>query len=192
MTASAVNSPSGRPGGTGASREIDVLHGFRDERCRSAPPADARAHHLRPRSPGESGIVLDLGGDRELSAGLQALDHDRLEIGARGVEGRSAASRPGTDDDDAVVGFLRWHGAGRISAAGGIPAPAPVSSAHAPRALAQARRFRHHDLHRDDAARERARRDQPLSGISGLRRAGVRARRRPSRRSARGTASTPA
>ncbi len=37
---------------------------------------------------GKAGVVLDLGGDGELTAGLHALDDQRLEVGARGVDAR--------------------------------------------------------------------------------------------------------
>ena len=49
---------------------------------------------------GEAGIVLDIGGDGELAAGLQARDHDRLKHGARRIDGGGVAGRARTDDDD--------------------------------------------------------------------------------------------
>ena len=52
---------------------------------------------------GEAGIVLDVGGDGELAAGLEALDHDRLEHGARRIDGRRVSGRTRPDDDDLGV-----------------------------------------------------------------------------------------
>ena len=45
---------------------------------------------------GEAGVVLDVGGEHELPAGADALDDDRLEVGAAGVDGGGQA-RPGPD-----------------------------------------------------------------------------------------------
>ena len=56
---------------------------------------------------GETGIVLDLGGDGELAARLQPLAHDGLEVGARRVYGRGAAGRTRTQDQD--LGVVRGH-----------------------------------------------------------------------------------
>ena len=56
----------------------------------------------------EAGVVLDVGGDRELAAGLGALEHQRGEVGARGVERRGQAGGAGTDDQQlamVVAGF---------------------------------------------------------------------------------------
>ena len=52
---------------------------------------------------GEAGIVLDIGGDRQLAAGLHPGDQQRLQIGARGVDRRGVAGRPGADDQDLAV-----------------------------------------------------------------------------------------
>ena len=49
---------------------------------------------------GEARIVLDVGGDHQLSALLQAGDQHRLQHGARRVDRRRVAGRPGADDDD--------------------------------------------------------------------------------------------
>ena len=49
---------------------------------------------------GEAGIVFHVGGDGELAAGLDALDQDRLQRRARGVNSGGVPSRTGTDDDD--------------------------------------------------------------------------------------------
>jgi hypothetical protein len=41
----------------------------------------------------EAGIVLDVRGRRELTAGLDSLDDDRLEAGARGIDCSGQARR---------------------------------------------------------------------------------------------------
>ena len=41
----------------------------------------------------EAGKVLDVAGDHQLAAGRVAADHDRLEIGSRGVDRRRQARR---------------------------------------------------------------------------------------------------
>ena len=48
----------------------------------------------------EAGIVLHVGGDGELAAGLDALDQNRLEHGAGSVDRSGIAGRAGTDDDN--------------------------------------------------------------------------------------------
>ena len=58
---------------------------------------------------GEARIVFDIGGDRHLAAGLQALDQDRLGIGARGIDRRRVARRSGADDQNLGMMFS-WHG----------------------------------------------------------------------------------
>ena len=52
---------------------------------------------------GETGIVFDIGGDRQLTAGLVALDHDRGQHGAGGIDRSRIAGRAGPEDDDACV-----------------------------------------------------------------------------------------
>src|SRR5207249_10678894 len=57
----------------------------------------------------EAWIVLDVGRDRELPAQLRALDHDGLEVRARGVEGGRPAGWTRPDDRDAVMQSGRRH-----------------------------------------------------------------------------------
>ena len=52
---------------------------------------------------GEARVVLHIRGDGELSAGLDALDQDRLQHRARGVNAGGVASRTGADDDNLGV-----------------------------------------------------------------------------------------
>ena len=56
---------------------------------------------------GETGVVLDIGGDGHLPAGLKAGDDHRREIGARSVDGSCQAGGTGTDDDDFFMGDIR-------------------------------------------------------------------------------------
>ncbi len=49
----------------------------------------------------EAGIVLDVGGDGQLAAGLQALHDDRLHPGARAVDRGRKAGGAGADDEHA-------------------------------------------------------------------------------------------
>jgi hypothetical protein len=65
---------------------------------------------------GESGIVLDVGGDRQLPAGLQALYQNRLQVGARGVDRGGVAGRTGTDDQNLGVAFVGHIGRGSLAA----------------------------------------------------------------------------
>ena len=65
---------------------------------------------------GEARIVLDIGGDRELAALLQAGDQHRLQHGARGIDRRRVAGRAGTDDEDWRM--LGGHGNAFAAAAG--------------------------------------------------------------------------
>ena len=50
---------------------------------------------------GETGIVLDIGGDGQLAAGLDAGDDDGVQRGARGIDGGGPAGGAGTDNGDA-------------------------------------------------------------------------------------------
>ena len=70
-------------------------------------------HQLRALNAlGEAGVVLDLGGDGELAAGLRAVDDERVEFGARRVDGGGQARRAGADDDDLAVQCLFNHASG--------------------------------------------------------------------------------
>src|SRR5262249_41663608 len=55
---------------------------------------------------GEARIILHVGGDGELAAGLDALNQDRLEHGAGSVNRSGISRRPGADDDDLGAGDL--------------------------------------------------------------------------------------
>ncbi len=56
---------------------------------------------------GPAGKVLDQRGDGELAAGLVAFQHQRLEVGAGGVDGRGEPGAAGAEDDGVVN---VWHG----------------------------------------------------------------------------------
>ena len=53
---------------------------------------------------GPAGEVFDQGGDGELAAGLVAFDDERLEVGARGVDGCGEAGAAGSEDDGVAYG----------------------------------------------------------------------------------------
>jgi hypothetical protein len=59
---------------------------------------------------GKTRIVLDVGGDGELAAGLDTLDQHRFEHCAGGVDRRGVAGRAGADDDDLGVDGGRHRG----------------------------------------------------------------------------------
>ena len=61
---------------------------------------------------GEARIILDVGGDGELAAGLVALDQHRLQHGAGGIDGGRVAGRARPDNDNLGVGSLA-HGSSR-------------------------------------------------------------------------------
>jgi len=63
----------------------------------------------------KAGEVLHLGGDRELAAGLVALQHQGLEVGAGGVERGGEAGGARAEDDDVFDAGGRGfgHGASR-------------------------------------------------------------------------------
>ena len=66
-------------------------------------------HQLRAHDPlGEARVVLDVGRVLELAAPLEALDHERLELGAGGVE-RGGVAGAGAADDDQVLDSLLVH-----------------------------------------------------------------------------------
>src|ERR1041384_3012247 len=51
---------------------------------------------------GEAGVVLDLGRRHQLAVGRGAFDDQRLQVGARGVDGGGQAGGPRPDDDDVL------------------------------------------------------------------------------------------
>ena len=53
------------------------------------------------------GIVLHVGGDGELAAGLDALDQDRLKHRAGGIDRGGVTGRAGPDNDDFGMGRVR-------------------------------------------------------------------------------------
>ena len=57
-------------------------------------------HHLRPHHPvAVAGVVLDLTRDHQLAAPVEPLDHERAQIGARGVQRGRVAGGSAADDD---------------------------------------------------------------------------------------------
>jgi hypothetical protein len=58
-------------------------------------------HHFGAHDPvGKAGIVLDVGRQHELPAGADPLDHERMQIGARGIDRGGQTRRARPDDDD--------------------------------------------------------------------------------------------
>ena len=57
---------------------------------------------------GEAGIILDVGRDGQLAAGLDALDDDRREAGAGAVNGGGESGGSGAEDQHAG-GMGGWH-----------------------------------------------------------------------------------
>ena len=55
---------------------------------------------------GKAREILHQGGERELAAGFVAADHQRLQIGAGGVDGGRVSGAAGTDDDDVSHGQI--------------------------------------------------------------------------------------
>ena len=87
--------------------ELDPVDVVGDEAGAEALGLGAElVHHLRPHDPlGVAGVVLDVGRVLQLPAPLEALEDERLEVGARGVERSRVAGRP-TADDDHVLDLL--------------------------------------------------------------------------------------
>ena len=56
---------------------------------------------------GKPRVVLDIGGDRQLAAGLDPGQQNRLQVGAGGIDRRGIAGRPGADDQNLAVMVLR-------------------------------------------------------------------------------------
>ena len=81
--------------------ELDPVDVVGDEAGAEALGLGAElAHHLRAHDPlGVAGVVLDVGRVLQLPAPLEALEDERLEVGAGGVEGGGVAGRAAADDD---------------------------------------------------------------------------------------------
>ena len=95
--------------------EVDVGDVVGDELRAEALGLRAHlAHQLRAEDAvAEAGVVVDVGGDHELAAGLEALDAERLQVRAGGVQGRRVAGGAAADDDDVAQvahGFLLRSG----------------------------------------------------------------------------------
>jgi hypothetical protein len=98
--------PGGGPDDLGRDREIHlghvVWHQLGAEASRLGPEAlhEVRPHH----AVGEAGVVLDVGGVHQRTAGgHRPLEHEWLDPGARSVDRSGVASRPRADDDHLAV-----------------------------------------------------------------------------------------
>jgi len=58
---------------------------------------------------GPAGKVFDQRGDGELAAGLVAFEDERLEVGARGVDGSGQPGAAGAEDDGVADGVVLRH-----------------------------------------------------------------------------------
>ena len=57
-------------------------------------------HHRRPEDPvGVARVVLDVARDHQLTAPVEALDHERAQVGPRGVQRSRVTGRTAADDD---------------------------------------------------------------------------------------------
>ena len=82
-------------------REVDPGHVVGDEfGAEALGLVPELGHHLRAHDPiGVARVVLDVARDHELAAPAEALDHERVEVGARRVERLRVAGGPAADDD---------------------------------------------------------------------------------------------
>jgi hypothetical protein len=93
-----------------AAAEVDLGDGVGDEL--GADMAGLALHLLHQPGTldhvGEAGIILDIGRDGHLAAGGHALDQDRLQAGARGIDGGGIAGRAGADNQNFCAN-LPWR-----------------------------------------------------------------------------------
>ena len=130
MTASAVNSSSRTQTLNGRSlKSTAVTFSVRNSAPKRSACSRNLHHQLRAHDAvGEAGEVLDLGGEHQLPAGLiagarrLALDDERREVGAGGVDGRGQAGGAGADDDDVMVAHA-WSSTYRLRIATNRRAP---------------------------------------------------------------------
>ena len=82
--------------------EVDLRHVVGQElRAEALGLAPEVLHHRRAHDPvGIARIVLDVARDHQLAAPGEALDHERLQVGARGVERGRVPGRASADDDE--------------------------------------------------------------------------------------------
>ena len=90
-----------RPRPEGAAGEVDAVGVDVDDARPEALGLLAEAEHqLRALDPfGEARVVLDVGRDHQLAAGLVAGQDDRRQVGAGGVDGGGQAGRARADDE---------------------------------------------------------------------------------------------
>ena len=100
----AVGVLADRDGVDAAVGELDLGRVVGDEAGAEALGLGAElVHHLRPHDALRvAGVVLDVGGVLELAAPLEALDDERLELGAGGVERGGVAGGAAADDDQVL------------------------------------------------------------------------------------------
>ena len=93
--------------------EVDLRHVVGDElRAEALRLAAEVGHHLGPHDAvGVAGVVLDVARDHQLAAPLEALDHERLQVGARRVERSRVPGGAAADDDQLTNVVLVAQGA---------------------------------------------------------------------------------
>ena len=99
------------PDAVGALGKVDLGHVVGDE-VGSEPLGLAAEllHHLGAEDAfGVPRVVLNVARDHQLAAPVEALDHERLQVGARSVKGGGVAGRAPADDDHFAVVVLS-HG----------------------------------------------------------------------------------
>ena len=91
----------------GALGEVDASYVVGDELGPESLrlPAEVAHHRRADDAVGVAGVVLDVRGDHQLAAPVEALDQERVQIGARRVE-RSRIPGRAAADDDHVTNFV--------------------------------------------------------------------------------------
>lgn len=87
-----------------APAEVDLRYlSVVDLRSKAFGLFSEKLHDLRAHDPvWESRIVLHVGGDHKLAAGLNACENERFEVGSGVVQSGGISGRPRADDDDVV------------------------------------------------------------------------------------------
>ena len=100
----------------GLARQLDALGLLGQQARAEALGLVAQLlHHLRAHDPlGEAGVVLHVGRLLQQPAPGEALDHERVQVGARGVQRRGVARRAAADDDH-VLDVLPSHAPDRLA-----------------------------------------------------------------------------
>ena len=101
-----------RPHAERALRQVDLGHRLVEQL--DVEPGGLLLHPLHQLGAEDAArgtrVVLDLGGQHELAAGVDALEHHGVQVGPAGVQGRGVAGRPRADHDHAAgQSMVREH-----------------------------------------------------------------------------------